>query len=312
MKKTIGWKSVSFFRLSLIVFGIVLVISYLSFHKLVFISHNLKWGKEKLDAFALKARNRLIKKNNAEQFSCTTKDNVSLAGLIIERKKAKATLLLCHGYRCCKELTAEYIKIFPQCNIVMFDFRAHGENKRSMTTIGCHEHKDVTAVAKWIKKNKPNLTNVPFVILGVSMGGASALKAVENDPTLCDALIVDSAFSNLKSVFYHVFTNKSGLPNFPFLYIMQQMFNYAGACNIDAMKPLDSVKKIKQPLLLIHSCIDSFIPVQESLLMYAQGAKTGAKLWIAPECKHGWLHKRYPDLYKKKVNKFLAKSVFNA
>jgi len=293
-----------------IVIVIVFVISYLSLHKLVYISRNTKMEGEKLEIFAKRIRDNLIKKDGAEQFSCVTPDNIRLSGLVIERKNPIATLVLCHGYRCCKELTASYVKMFPKCNTVMFDFRSHGENKRSLTTIGCHEHKDVTTIAKWIKKNKPNLAKVPLIILGVSMGGASALKAAENDPTICDALIVDSSFSNLRSMLYKTFVDKSGLPTFPFFYVMKKMFNYLGACDLDKMKPLDSVKKIKKPLLLIHSCIDSFVPVQESLLMYAQGAKTGAKLWIAPECKHGWLHKRYPGLYKKKVSKFLDKKVF--
>jgi alpha-beta hydrolase superfamily lysophospholipase len=191
----------------------------------------------------------------------------------------------------------------------MFDFRAHGENKKTVTTIGCHEHKDVLAVAKWIKENKPKLAKVPVIILGVSMGGAAALRAAEKNQTICDALVIDSAFSSLKSVLYNTFASKSGLPNFPFLPIMETMFNYIGACTVAAMKPLESVKKIKKPLLLIHACIDNVVPVQESLLMYAQAAKTGAKLWIAPECKHGWLHKKYPNLYIKKVGKFLRKII---
>ena len=312
MKKTSWWRSFSFFRVTLLALGITIVISYISLRKLVYIGDDLRMGKEKLSAFSKRTRDRLIEKHGAKKFTCQTEDNVSLSGLIIEREKPVGTLLLCHGYRCCKELTSGYVDLFPEYNTVLFDFRAHGENKKSLTTIGCHEHKDVYAVVKWLKKNKPELTNIPFVILGVSMGGASALKATERDPNLCDGLIVDSSFSNLKSVFYHAFVNKSGLPTFPFLYIMEKMFNYLGACNIDAMKPLEAVKKFDKPLLLIHSCIDHLVPVQESLLMYAHGVKTGAKLWIAPECKHGWLHKKYPGLYRKKIIKFIQKRVLKA
>lgn len=268
-------------------------------------------GKENMYVFAERIRTDLIKRLDAKPFTCQTKDGVSITGLVIKRKNPVGTLLLCHGYRCCKELSAGYVEMFPDYNAVLFDFRAHGENKKSITTIGCHEHKDVLAISKWIKTHEPDLYAVPFVILGVSMGGAAALKALEHNPTLCNALIADSSFSSLKSVLYNTFAAKSGLPSFPFLPIMETMFNYLGACNLDAMKPLEAVKKIKLPLLLIHSCIDKIVPVQESLLMYAQAAKTGAKLWIAPECKHGWLHKKYPDLYKKKVSKFLAKRILN-
>jgi alpha-beta hydrolase superfamily lysophospholipase len=264
---------------------------------------------EYMHVIAKRIRNKLIKTQNAKQFVCKTKDNVSIAGLYIERKNPIGTMIFCHGYKCCKELTAEYIDMFSQFNAVLFDFRSHGENKKTATTIGCHEHQEILAVIDWINKNKPQLKNVPTIILGISMGGAAALRASENNPSLCDALVIDSSFSSLKSVIQNTFANKSGLPSFPFLPIMETMFNFICKCEIAEMQPVKSITKIRQPLLLIHSCIDKIIPVQESLLMYAQAAGTGAKLWIAPKCKHGWLHKKYPELYKKKILKFLKKHI---
>ena len=123
------------------------------------------------------------------------------------------------------------------------------------------------------------------------------------------SLIIDSSFANLKRILYNTFVLRSGLPTYPFFTIMEKMFNYLGSCNAELMNPVDSIKKIKKPLLIIHSCIDSFVPVQESLLMYAQATK--AKLWITPACKHGWIHKEYPNLYKKKVGKFLRRKILN-
>lgn len=258
---------------------------------------------------AKEIRHDLFSRHKTHSFVCTSEDNVNLHGLFIERANPRTTLLLCHGYQCCKELNAGYIDMFPDDNIITFDFRAHGENKRSITTIGCHEYKDVIAVAKWFQEAMPMYQDRPLVILGISMGGAAALKAVYHEPALCKALIIDSSFASLKSVLYHAFVNKSGLPTFPFLPIMEKMFNFVGSCNINTMKPIDCIQSIQQPIMLIHSCIDHLVPVQESLLMYAQAEKMGAKLWIGPECPHGWLHKKYPELYKKKINSFLRKQV---
>lgn len=305
MRRIVRRRGFSFLKLSLVALILVFVISYISFRKLVFVDKDAMLNGKKLTEVAKTIRDGLIKKHGAKQFVFTSKEDISLAGLIIKRQNPVGTMVLCHGFKCCKELMSGYVDLFPDYNIVMFDFRSHGENKRSLTTIGCHEYRDVITVVNWIKKSEPDLTRVPFIILGVSMGGAAALKAVEKDKTLCDGLIVDSAFSSLKSLLDNTFELRSGLPSFPFLTIMKKMFNYACSCDIDAFKPIKSVKRIKQPLMLIHSCTDAYIPVQESLLMYAQGAKTGAKLWIAPECKHGWLHKEYPEVYKQKLTKFI-------
>ena len=309
-KHLIRLRSLSFVRLFFIGTILTILISYISIRKLIYIPNDIMMQGEKMTLFADRVRKGLEKSDGAKRFTCKTKDNIELHGLYIERINPQGTILLCHGYRCCKELTSGYTGIFKDYNIVMFDFRSHGENKKSITTIGCHEYKDVLAVSEWIKTNKPNMRRVPLAILGVSMGGAAALHATEKDPTICDALVIDSSFSNLQTILDNTFKNKSGLPSFPFLKIMKVMFNYLGGCDVTAFKPLEAVKKIKKPIMLIHSCIDPVVPVQESLLMYAQGVKKGAKLWIAPECKHGWLHKKYPELYKKKVKSFLNKRVF--
>ncbi len=311
MKRIIRLRGFSFLKLSAIALIIILLISYISLRKLVFLDKNALMEGRRITLVAKEIRDDLINNQGAKRFSCTTSDDVNISGLIIEKNNPQATIILCHGYRCCKELSAGYTKIFDNFNSVLFDFRGHGENKKSITTVGCHEHKDVAAVVQWIKKNKPKLLKIPLIILGVSMGGAAALKAAEYDKNLCDALIIDSSFASLKRVFYNSFVHRSGLPTFPFLTIMEKMFNYLGACNASKMNPIESVKKIKQPLLLIHSCIDNIVPVNESLLMYAQAELTRAKLWIAPTCKHGWLHKKYPDLYKKKVLKFIKKRITN-
>jgi len=297
--------------ISLLVAGLCLIplISYISFCKLVYVENDVIIEGETIADFAKKTRRELKAKYNAKKFTCKTEDNISLKGLYVERENPTATLLLCHGYRCCKEVAAKYLEVIPNCNAVTFDFRGHGQNKRMITTIGCHEHKDIFSVIAWMKKNKPSMMEKPLIILGISMGGAAAIRAAEECPNLCDALIVDSSFANLKSVMMNAFESKSGLPLFPFFSIMEKMLNYFGKCTIANMNTLKSLKTIKIPLLLIHSCVDKLVPVQESLLMYAQASRTGAKLWIAPKCKHGFLYKTYPHLYRKKINKFVRKKV---
>ncbi|MCK4517703.1 alpha/beta hydrolase [Candidatus Babeliales bacterium] len=310
IKRQIRTRTFTFFRIGLITITIVFVVSYISLRKILYIDKDIQLEGKNMLVLAKQIRKNLIEKLHAKHFTCTTKDKKKLNGLFIERKNAKATLLLCHGYQCCKEVNLGYINMFPNCNAITFDFRSHGENKHGITTIGCHEYKDVIAVAQWFKETHSEQKNKPFVIIGVSMGGAAALKAIKDEPMLCDALIIDSSYSSLKSIIHNTFVQKSGLPTFPFLPIMEKMWNYLGSCDINAMKPLDCVKTIKQPLMLIHSCVDSIVPVQESLLMYAQATNAGVKLWIGPECPHGWLHEKFPGIYKKKVESFLRKRIF--
>ncbi len=151
-----------------------------------------------------------------------------------------------------------------------------------------------------------SFNNLPQIILGFSMGGAAALAAVGCAPDICDVLILDSAFANLEDVIRYAFKLKAGLPYYPFLPVLKHMVNFWAGCDIDKMRPIDSLKTFPKPIMFIHSCVDKVVSPKDSLLMYANsGNNTKIKLWIGPKCEHGKLRKDFADLYKKKVSKFI-------
>ena len=210
-------------------------------------------------------------------------------------------------------MIGDYLKMFPSYNILMFDFRTHGQSEGRYRTLGCHEYKDVIAAADFLKaKTKVNDSGpkrLPLFILGHSMGGSTVLKAFEYEPNLCDGLILDSSFSNLQDVVYNTFRLKSGLPTWPFVFVVEKMVNFLASCDLSKMRPIDVVKKIKKPIFFMHSCVDKVVPPNDSLLMYAQCASEKKKLWIGPKCQHGDLRKECFDIYKGKVRKFLKEAL---
>jgi fermentation-respiration switch protein FrsA (DUF1100 family) len=125
---------------------------------------------------------------------------------------------------------------------------------------------------------------------------------------MCDALIVDSTFSDLRKALERGFSLKSGLPHTPFFTVVVAMFKYFGACEIEAMNTAEAVEKVTIPIMFIHSCNDSFLKPSNCMRLYEHAGSKIAKLWIGPKCRHGWLHSYYTDLYKKKVLKFLKKA----
>ena len=280
-------------------------------YMLLYASDNVYYGR-KQSVLAQEIREELFKLNEIKNVKFKTVDNLTLSGIIIKRPKAKANLLLCHGYRSSKELMYGYIDLFPEFNMMLFDFRAHGQSEGKLISIGCHEFKDVSAAAAFMKKSvsgedgKP----LPFIALGISMGAASILKAVSVEPNLCDALIIDSTFSDLHKIMIKGFTIKSGLPYYPFFPIIRHFFENTADCKIGEMNPTKCVEKITKPILFIHSCNDNFISPKHGLRLYEHaGLSRYAKVWIGPKCRHGWLHSYYSDIYKKKVNAFLRKAI---
>ncbi len=262
----------------------------------------------KQSKLAQQIRIELLKHADTQAVRFKSLDDVELSGIYLQRKNAKGNVLLCHGYKGGKEFMFGLLKVFPDYNILTFDFRAHGQSKGLYISLGCHEYKDVIAAVNFLKKNSTQ--NLPTILLGISMGGSSCIKAIEHEPNLCDALIVDSSFSDLRKMFLRGFAIKAGLPHYPFFPLMRTMFHYCANCDVNQMSPVQSVKHVKQPIMFIHSCDDVFIPPEESLKLYAHARHKKSKIWIGPRCRHGWLHTYFPYHYQKKVHKFLQKTVF--
>ena len=110
--------------------------------------------------------------------------------------RAKGTVFLLHGYNNNKQFMVgwEWIRDREDWNVVMFDFREHGDSTRSLfpSTIGYHEIWDVKAVVDWADRRKlPR----PFVIYGRSMGAAAGLRWASMDPRITGVLAV-SPFKN--------------------------------------------------------------------------------------------------------------------
>lgn len=292
-----------YFGIIFVAIVVILAISYYTISQFTFVGDRVIYGK-KQSAIAAEIRQELLQRKDVERVTFKTSDGLNLVGFLFKRPQAKANLILSHGYRGSKEFMYGYLDIFSEFNILMFDFRAHGESAGAVISLGCHEYKDVIAAVQFMQEKTKLDQPLPLILLGISMGGAASLKAAEMESDVCNALIIDSTFAELRTIFTKGFSIRTGLPYYPFLPVIKTMFHHFANCDIQHMSPLESVKKIKQPILFIHSCNDTFIRPENSLQLYTNALHNRTKIWIGPKCRHGWLHTYYADLYKRKVFKF--------
>lgn len=294
-------------------FMIISIISYVALKKLVFPSDKILKDGRRFSERAAQKRAEFLKNDNVKEVIFASKDGIKLAGLLVKRTKPIGNILLCHGYQSCKESMIDFVSMFPEYNVLLFDFRAHGQSEGKFRTLGCHEYKDVIAAAEFLKEQTKqpgaSFNLLPQIILGFSMGGAVALYAAGFDPNICDLLIADSAFSSLRSVMYYAFTLKSGLPYYPFLPVIESVVNFWANCKISKTCPYQSLKKFNKPIFFIHSCVDEVVPPSDSLLLFSCASNEKSKLWIGPKCDHGKLRKDFSEIYRKKVTKFIRKAL---
>jgi hypothetical protein len=117
-------------------------------------------------------------------------------GYVSINVKAKANILLCHGFTTNKEDMSLLRCLLNNYNIISFDFRAHGENISFQScTLGCDEKYDVLGVIDYIKNDK-NLNNLPLFVYGFSMGAVASILAESENPYLFKGAIWDCPFES--------------------------------------------------------------------------------------------------------------------
>ncbi|MBM3887271.1 alpha/beta fold hydrolase, partial [Candidatus Dependentiae bacterium] len=295
------------FILTLITVALAMIfISYQVVNKFACNADNVYYGKSQA-AVAAEIREEIQERPDCEPISFKNSDNQTLRGFLFKRPLAIGTLLLCHGYKGSKEFMYGFLDMFPDFNLLIFDFRASGESDGQYISMGYHEYKDVYAACKFLKANTPQ--DLPFIILGFSMGGGATLRAASQYPGLAQAFIIDSTFSDLRSMFLQGYSKRVSLPYYPFFPLTEAMFRYVANCNVNEVNSVAATRMINEPILFIHSCSDEFITPDHSIKLYANALNQASKIWIGPHARHGLLHAHHPEIYGKKVRKFLHKAI---
>ena len=126
----------------------------------------------------------------------TKKETLQRRGILVRRNHALGTVVICHGYLGCKKDSLALKHLFPLYNVLVFDFRAHGDDRQGqVSTIGRDEAFDVMAAVQ-IVKNDPVMSKKPIIGFGFSMGAVSAIQAQSIDDTLFDAMILDCPYDS--------------------------------------------------------------------------------------------------------------------
>lgn len=252
--------------------------------------------------------------------------------LLLRRKDAVGTVIICHGYLSNKYDAFHLKHLFPYYNVLSFDFRAHGENtKGQVSTIGRDEAFDVIGAVNFVKSDE-KMKNLPVVGYGFSMGAVSLIEAAARNDKLFDALILDCPYDSTdkgvrrgldKKMKMSILGREFNLPGKEF--ILNHLYDekwsrvikvlFKMITSLDANKvptkfvrvtPEDSVRKITIPCFFIHCENDKKVPVAavQSLYKNVHGFK---RMWITRGRKHFGSYVDYPEMYWYKVNRFLEK-----
>ena len=234
-----------------------------------------------------------------EEITFESTDGIKLSGWFIPNNKTKATIIVMHGYPADKANLLGIAQFLAKdFNVFLFDFRSFGRSEGLFTTAGYLEKNDLLGAIEYLEKEK-NMTKIG--LYGFSLGGAVALMANHENVR---AIVTDSAYAKLSHMVEKMYSAFFIL-RYPLVYLTKLYGILFLKINIDDVSPLDDIKNMKIPILLIHAQKDSQIPVNEAYLLHNANKKT--ELWIVENADHGMTHSINPEKYEKRVVGFFKK-----
>lgn len=231
------------------------------------------------------------------------KDRTRLSGWWIPSEDAKLTIVFAHGYGKNREQTD--VPIFPLFkkfhdagyNVLTFDFRGSGISEGKRVTVGAKEQDDLLTAVSYAKSR----ASEPVVLYGISMGASTALVTAPKADVA--GVIADSPFSDLENYLETNLPVWSGLPNFPFTPVILQVTPPLTGLNPERVKPIEAIRRIDLPILMIHGKDDDAIPVTESMRL--QKAAPHSELYVTENDGHVQSYAHDRKAYEDKVLSYL-------
>jgi fermentation-respiration switch protein FrsA (DUF1100 family) len=235
-----------------------------------------------------------------ERISFPSYDGTILRGWFVPAVRPRGTVVFCHGRAGSKAPDLIYVPQFRQhgFNVLLFDFRAHGESDGTQSSLVYYERQDLLAAIAYLRKRGIEQVG----LMGFSMGAAVAIATAPLSEAV-RAVIADSAFAEVRTIAV-TYLQQRGIPR-PLASGLATLIIWAAGlrlgCHLPDADPLRWVGRIApRPLLLIHGGQDEGIPVSDAQRLY-EAASEPKELWIAPEAEHRCADKVRPEEYMSRV-----------
>jgi len=241
-----------------------------------------------------------IKKARAVSFP--SKSGAQISGWLFSQTEGKGGVLLLHGVKS-NRLQMLSRAIFLQkagYKVLLIDFQAHGESIGKNITFGGLEALDVDASYKYLADRVCNPT---IAIIGVSLGGASAL--LSSAKSRAKVMILESVYPTIEEAIkdrLEIYLGSFGRYLSPLLTLQLKPSLGFG---IDDLRPIDAVSKVEGAVVIIAGSKDKHTTIEESKRLFNRASKP-KELWIV-DGKHQDFHKLLGKEYENKILDYLSR-----
>ena len=256
------------------------------------------WQKDHTDVSWFEA----VKKT---EYEISSYDGYQLHMMLCEGEKSGADqdryVILTHGYTDNRYGTLKYMKFYLErgYSCVIYDLRGHGLNKKTYTSYGVREGKDLNAVIEDTRERYGE--NIHIGLQGESLGSATSINVLQYKPDV-DFVVADCGFSDIWNVLEGGF-KMLHLPT-AFLSLASGISKIRYGVSLKEMRPIDSLSENEVPIMFIHGAEDTFILPDNSKRMM-EATKGYAEYHEISGAAHAESAIVAPEEYRSLVNAFL-------
>ncbi|HEV8292761.1 MAG TPA: alpha/beta hydrolase [Tepidisphaeraceae bacterium] len=218
-------------------------------------------------------------------------DGVALAGWWIDAARlprgtnpeladdwGKRTVVLCHGVGSAKERQLDLAQYLSGrgYNVLVFDFRGHGESGGNFISYGVRERFDVMAAIAWAKAKHPVEAEHLFGI-GSNCGAAALVgAAVEKGPgEQLEGIVLYEPFARFDEVVRE--NAKKILPgpaSWLVRYISVPLASLHAGANLGGFAPIEMIDQVwPRPVLIVQGRAQTFVWPEQSMDLYQQASQ---------------------------------------
>jgi fermentation-respiration switch protein FrsA (DUF1100 family) len=188
-------------------------------------------------------------------------------------------------------------------NVILYSYRGMPGSDRAPVTFGIKEVLELQAVIAFARKRIPHAR---IGLLGYSMGAVVSLLGAAGEPGV-EALVLDSPFSDLRTLLVENVRRTARLPGAPFVWLAGLMLRLRSGSRLSECSPQAVLSSLEpRPLFFIHGGADDITSVNHSRRLY-DAYRGPREIWIVQGAPHTGAYFADRPLYVERVAGFFAR-----
>ncbi|HET7466760.1 MAG TPA: alpha/beta fold hydrolase [Candidatus Dormibacteraeota bacterium] len=188
-------------------------------------------------------------------------------------------------------------------NVIVYSYRGMSGSDRAPVTFGIKEVLELQAVIAFARKRIPQAR---IGLLGYSMGAVVSLLGAAGEPGV-EALVLDSPFSDLRTLLIENVRTRARLPGTPFVWLAGLMLRARSGGKLSDCSPMSVLSSLEpRPLFFIHGGADRITNVNHSRRLY-DAYRGPREIWIVQGAPHAGAYFADRPLYVERVAGFFAR-----